>query len=126
MKLIAGVPAAEYHRQYHQRRYGTKLQMLMTYLGGKCVRCESEKDLEFHHLDPRTKEFSITKRWNRPLEELKPELDKCILLCKDHHKEVTEEHDHLSSRRDRGYSCGCGREYDDRLRYAGHRRWCRA
>ena len=60
------------------------------YKGGKCQNCGYNKcidALEFHHIDPSKKEFTIahvsTPSWDR----LKKELDKCILLCSNCHKE---------------------------------------
>jgi hypothetical protein len=61
------------------------------YKGGKCSRCEYDKyvgALEFHHLDPSEKDFSpsqckLTKFDNR----IKKELDKCVLLCANCHRE---------------------------------------
>jgi len=64
------------------------------YKGGKCERCGYSKyvgALEFHHLDPTKKDFSIghgsIKSWARTKEEL----DKCIMLCSNCHKEVHHE-----------------------------------
>jgi len=68
------------------------------YKGGKCQRCGYDKcvnALQFHHLDPNEKEYSLsstTRNW----EKTKKELDKCILLCanchaEDHYKEYQEE-----------------------------------
>lgn len=61
------------------------------YKGGKCVRCGYNKyagALDFHHLDPSTKDFSISKYKNCSFERIKSELDKCILLCRNCHAEV--------------------------------------
>ena len=60
--------------------------------GGKCVRCGYNNcmaALEFHHLDPNEKDFSLSDRdlkldWVL----IKQELDKCILLCANCHRET--------------------------------------
>jgi hypothetical protein len=61
------------------------------YKGGCCEICHYNKcisSLDFHHLDPTKKEFSIsTKKCNAFGEEIKKELDKCILLCSNCHRE---------------------------------------
>ena len=61
--------------------------------GGKCEICGYDKNiaaLEFHHKDPSTKEFQIDVRHfsNTKLETLEKELDKCILLCSNCHREI--------------------------------------
>jgi len=62
------------------------------YLGGKCECCGYDKcldALEFHHRDPNAKDFGIsssgiTYKWER----LRVELDKCMLVCSNCHKEI--------------------------------------
>lgn len=66
-------------------------EMSVQYKGGKCERCGYNKcvdALDFHHVNPLIKEFDIsrnghTKSW----EKLKKELDKCILICANCHRE---------------------------------------
>jgi len=63
----------------------------LSYLGGKCKRCgfnELSSILHFHHLDPYDKKFEISSYLSRGLKWLKPELDKCVLLCKNCHDVV--------------------------------------
>lgn len=63
----------------------------VNYMGGKCQICGYKKytgALEFHHLDPKQKDFTISHIKSRKLENIKTELDKCILLCSCCHKEV--------------------------------------
>lgn len=67
-------------------------QRAIAYLGGKCNICDYNKcvyALEFHHRDPKQKSFGIsssgsTRAWAR----VKKELDKCVLLCANCHREV--------------------------------------
>lgn len=62
------------------------------YKGGKCERCGYNKcivALDFHHLDPSQKDFTISNRnvdWD--WEVVKQEVDKCILLCANCHREL--------------------------------------
>jgi 5-methylcytosine-specific restriction endonuclease McrA len=56
------------------------------YLGGKCVVCGYNDDLEFHHVDPSTKLFNIGSKLSMAWDKLILELDKCVLLCYDCHK----------------------------------------
>jgi hypothetical protein len=61
--------------------------------GGKCTNCGYNKcpdALEFHHIDPSTKDFTFgsvsahPKSWDKILQELQ----KCLLLCSNCHREV--------------------------------------
>lgn len=61
------------------------------YGGGACARCGYDKcdaALEFHHLDPSQKDFSFRTRKKMTWEGLVVELDKCVLLCANCHREV--------------------------------------
>ena len=65
-------------------------ELLVEYKGGKCERCGYDKciaALEFHHLDPSTKE---TKNLGTTasLDKQKAEADKCILVCANCHREI--------------------------------------
>jgi hypothetical protein len=54
-----------------------------------CEKCGYNKNfsaLEFHHKDPSEKEFSFSYQ-SISYKRLKPEIDKCILLCSNCHKE---------------------------------------
>lgn len=61
------------------------------YLGGKCSECGYDKNyasLDFHHIDPSQKDFSISSNSYFPWDTIKTELDKCILLCRNCHGEI--------------------------------------
>ena len=61
------------------------------YLGGKCSRCGYDKcpdALEFHHLNPEEKDSDYRKMRYRSFEKVKKELDKCILVCANCHREI--------------------------------------
>ena len=61
------------------------------YKGGKCSICGYNKyygALEFHHLDPNIKENGKQAITNIKKEFLYEELDKCVLLCSNCHREV--------------------------------------
>jgi len=63
---------------------------LVEYKGGECNKCGYNKcidALEFHHLNPEEKDFGISgKSWS--FERLKKEVDKCLLVCSNCHKEI--------------------------------------
>lgn len=64
------------------------------YKGGKCVVCGYNKcgrALEFHHVDPKQKNFGIsTEGHKKSWEVLKKELDKCVLVCANCHREIED------------------------------------
>lgn len=72
-------------------------QHLLERLGGKCVECGTTKRLQFDHIDPRTKSFTIAAKLTSSIEVLYEEVDKCQLLCPDCHLEKTKE-DYLNGR----------------------------
>lgn len=65
--------------------------MCLNYKGGKCVSCGYRKcldALEFHHLDPKEKDFNISSVTVFKFLKVKDELDKCVVLCSNCHREV--------------------------------------
>lgn len=74
-----------------KRRYKIK-EILIEYKGGKCEICGYNKcigALEFHHKDPTKKDFGIgQKGYTRSIELNKKEVDKCILVCANCHREI--------------------------------------
>ena len=76
-------------------------QKAVEYKGGKCQICGYDKcvkALVFHHVDPSIKDFGIANV-SKSFENIKTELDKCVLLCSNCHIEV---HEYLHS----GYLVG--------------------
>jgi 5-methylcytosine-specific restriction endonuclease McrA len=64
-----------------------RIAKCIKFLGGKCTRCGSKKNLEFDHIDPTKKEFAITQKIVlRNPEKLAIEVKKCQLLCIECHK----------------------------------------
>ena len=64
-------------------------EKLVRYLGGKCRICGYKKyvgALDFHHKDPGEKEFRISRCSS--FERGKREVEKCVLLCSNCHREV--------------------------------------
>ena len=66
-------------------------RLCIEYKGGKCEKCGYDKydgALDFHHLDPSKKDFDISRKKSTNIDKLKPELDKCILICSNCHREL--------------------------------------
>lgn len=74
-----------------KRREILKLKAIK-YKGGKCCICGYDKypgALDFHHIDSSKKDFGIASDgYTRSWEKVKEELDKCVILCANHHREV--------------------------------------
>jgi len=73
------------HRNKERKR------KIIDLLGGECVKCGYKKNLsalEFHHLNPKEKEYEWNKAkllsWNKLIKEIK----KCILVCSNCHREI--------------------------------------
>jgi len=78
-----------------QKRRNKIKKLAVDYKGGQCSKCEYNKcisALEFHHVLPEHKDFSISREGNtRSWEKVKAEIDKCILVCANCHREIHEE-----------------------------------
>jgi len=74
-----------------KRRKAIK-EKAIEYLGGKCFFCKYTRchaALDFHHIDEKTKKFGLSQRGlTRSWEKTKMELDKCILICANCHREL--------------------------------------
>ena len=68
------------------------LSMAIQYKSGKCCICGYNRyigALEFHHLGPNQKDFGIgSKGYTRSFDKVKKELDKCICVCANCHREI--------------------------------------
>lgn len=75
----------------HQRMIKFKKDCV-SYKGGECILCGYNKyngALDFHHLDPSIKDFNISAVKNWKFDDIvRYELDKCVLLCSNCHREV--------------------------------------
>ena len=75
---------------YSKNKRKNHKEKCISYKGNKCSICGYDKciaALEFHHINPEEKEFNF----NMPQSNwriTKLELDKCILLCSNCHREL--------------------------------------
>jgi hypothetical protein len=77
------------NRQAIERQQRLK-QDVVAFLGGCCAHCGYDRyigSLEVHHTDPTVKEFDLSHCRSTTFEKIKPELDKCLLLCANCHRE---------------------------------------
>ena len=91
---------------YHERRY-----FLIQLLGGKCAKCGSVWNLEFDHIDKKTKTYSISKIWSYSIQKVLAEIAKCQLLCEECHKKKNETYNgkarHGTISMHRHHKCRC-------------------
>lgn len=74
-------------KSYRQRMK----EKLVEYKGGKCQLCGYDKcitALEFHHLNPSEKDFGISRYTNLKWDSVVSEVDKCIIVCSNCHREI--------------------------------------
>lgn len=74
----------------NRKRRSVKLKAI-AYKGGKCEVCGYDKcpgALQFHHRDPKKKDFIIGVAQSRAWSVLRKELNKCALLCANCHAEL--------------------------------------
>ena len=82
----------EYLLKAVQKRRERVRLMAVSYKGGRCQVCGYDRcveALEFHRLDPTRKDFGISsKGYTRSWEKVRAEIDKCLLLCANCHREA--------------------------------------
>lgn len=113
-----------YLNEYMKKRWEKRRRTAVEKLGGKCVHCGSVENLEFDHVDPSTKKFTIGIGSSFSEVRFWAEVDKCQLLCGDCHK-LKSKTDGSSLNRKKLYLCGCGRKLFTTKQYAGHRTTCK-
>src|SRR5687768_7163359 len=75
-------------RQYMAKRYERRKAEWVEKLGGKCAQCGGTEGLQFDHVDPTTKKFTVAQRLAGIAEKrLVEEMAKCQLLCSSCHEE---------------------------------------
>lgn len=77
--------------QHVQNSRTLRKKEMVYVMGGQCQLCGYDKAieaLEFHHINPDEKELSFNKAISVSWEKTDKELQKCILLCANCHREV--------------------------------------
>ena len=114
----------EYMRLYMKRMWEDRRTLAITQLGGKCVKCSSVHQLEFDHIDPATKSYTIASRPSASNVKFWAEIAKCQLLCSVCHKRKSKL-DGSQGNRDRITICECGKMFTTIKSYAGHKKGCK-
>jgi len=83
---------AEYLKKAVSKRRKALREKSIKYKGSKCFFCNYDRyigALEFHHINEETKNFGLSEKgMTRSWDKTRKELDKCILLCSNCHKEL--------------------------------------
>jgi transcriptional regulator with XRE-family HTH domain len=84
--------AAKKNSKIYRLKRRTMLKIKsVEYKGGECILCGYNKciqALDFHHTNPSEKDFTISGNYNISWDRIKNELDKCILVCSNCHREI--------------------------------------
>ena len=95
-------------RNYHTLMWRRKVKAkAVEYKGGKCQICGYNKSvysMDFHHENGEDKSFNISTISTSAWSKIKKELDKCILVCKNCHGEISEREYFLKFKRVRSQS----------------------
>jgi hypothetical protein len=82
----------EYIIKAVQKRRKRLKEKAIEYKGGKCESCgysRCREALEFHHSVNNKKEFGVAaKGYTRSWKKVKEEIEKCLLLCANCHREI--------------------------------------
>jgi len=83
---------ASYLKQAVQKRRKALRLKAIEYKGGKCIFCGYNRyagTLDFHHVNESSKEFGLSEKGiTRSWDKIQKELDKCILVCANCHREL--------------------------------------
>lgn len=83
----------EIHKQQEIRRI-TRVREWQNSLKTACIVC-GETDpvcLDWHHIDPNTKDFTIGRSFSLARKTILSEIEKCICLCANCHRKVHAQH----------------------------------
>ena len=75
-----------------RRRKKIKAQLIELH-GGECVVCgysKCHRALQFHHMDPEKKDFSLSSKNVMNFDKAVKEAKKCLLVCGNCHVEIHE------------------------------------
>ena len=79
----------EYMRAYLRARWEARRSRGIELLGGVCVDCSTTQELQFDHVDPREKSFTMADQTTCSKARFLRELRKCTLRCRPCHIERT-------------------------------------
>lgn len=81
---------ASYVKKVTKKRKQLK-EKAVEYKGGSCILCGYNRclaALDFHHLDRSKKDFKLSDMYSKSWKSVLEELDKCVLVCANCHREI--------------------------------------
>lgn len=78
------------HNDHSRNKMAEYKRKAVEHLGDRCCDCGvsyGDHIYDFHHLDPSTKDFKLSQLRSHTLETIRAELDKCVLLCSNCHRD---------------------------------------
>ena len=76
---------------YVKKSRQTLKERIVYVMGESCCICGYNKSLQaldLHHLDPSIKDFTISRNANKSWQATRQEIEKCILVCANCHREI--------------------------------------
>jgi hypothetical protein len=75
-------------RNDYKRRIYEDIALIKRTNGCKICGEDEPVCLDFHHLNPAEKDFSLGRAWGFSEVKLKAEMEKCIIVCKNCHAKI--------------------------------------
>ena len=78
-------------KENRQKANKTEIQRQIRFIRSlktPCIVCGEAEPvaIDFHHIDPKTKEFNVTLHRSKAMEKIRAEAEKCICLCSNCHR----------------------------------------
>lgn len=76
------------NKKWRARREEMFSRLVKEWKCSVCGYARCERALEFHHVEQHEKDFLISAQYTIAFERLKKELEKCVLVCANCHREI--------------------------------------
>lgn len=75
--------------QEHSKTYRSNKRKIVNSLKTSCAKCGEDRLylIDFHHIDPKQKSFTISDNYQKSTALLAEEVKKCVCLCANCHRE---------------------------------------
>lgn len=86
--------------KYQSAKAVAKKKMFVRFRGNKCFRCKIKHTgkntpiFDFHHINAKTKDADWSKMRQWSIDRIRPEINKCMLLCSNCHRMLHNRNSH--------------------------------